>query len=284
MSCVTTTSNENTGSNGSSLSCPEFQVGANFDSASVDDRVRAFMQASANLGEVAATLKPAVMTACAGIAKDLGAQDTWSALGDSDDALGNSNGTGACDVARARAVAIMKGNVSANFALVVTRGACYPDFGAEASCEAGCKAQEQCDPGTVETRCDPAHLNVSCSGTCAAQSYCEGKVDVEATCEGSCEAECSGHCSGTCTDEGGHRTTDDANCHGKCSGHCSGSCNGRCKIDVEGGIQCGSNVTCTGGCTGTYSNPRCETEFTPPSCTIDETCLAASPSTSCRAS
>jgi len=32
-------------------------------------------------------------------------------------------------------------------------------------------------------------------------------------------------------------------------------------------------VTCTGGCTGSYTNPRCETEFNPPQCTIDETCF-----------
>jgi hypothetical protein len=272
-SCVST-SNESTGSNGSSLSCPEFEVGGNFDAnADVDAHVRAFMQASADLGKIAAALKPAVKTACIGVATDLGAPDSWTALGDSDDAIGNSGGTGACDVARARAQAIMQGNATANFALVVTRGACYPDFTAEASCEAGCKAQEQCDPGTVETRCDPAHLNVTCQGSCAAKAFCEGTTEVEATCEGSCEAECHGHCSATCTDEAGHRTDDDPSCHGKCNGHCSGTCTGRCQIDVEAGVQCGANVTCTGGCTGSYTNPRCQTEFTPPKCTIDETCF-----------
>jgi hypothetical protein len=272
-SCMTTT-NQDTGSSSSSLSCPEYEVGGNFDAdTDVDPRVRAFMQASADLGKVAASLRPAVKTACVGIATDLGAPDTWSALGDSDDAISNTSGSGACDAARARAVAILKGNVNANFALVVTRGACYPDFTAEVSCEAGCQSQEQCAPGTIETRCDPAYLNVSCQGTCAAQAYCEGKTDVVTTCEGACEAECTGHCSAECTDENGHRTTDDPSCHGKCSGHCSGTCSGRCKIDVDSGVQCGAGVTCTGGCTGSYTSPRCEKEFTPPECSIDESCF-----------
>jgi hypothetical protein len=63
------------------------------------------------------------------------------------------------------------------------------------------------------------------------------------------------------------------NCHGKCKGHCSGQCDGRCQIDVQGGISCGSNVTCTGTCSGSYTSPRCESEFTPPSCTIDAACF-----------
>jgi hypothetical protein len=167
----------------------------------------------------------------------------------------------------------MTANANANFALVVSRGACHPDFTAEANCEAGCSAQQKCDPGTVETRCDPAQLRVSCQGSCAAQAFCEGRIDAEADCEGRCEAECTGSCSGTCTDEHGHRTDADQNCHGKCSDHCSGKCNGRCKIEASAGVACGANVECKGGCSGTFTNPTCETEFTPPKCTLDESCF-----------
>jgi hypothetical protein len=272
--CVSTTSSEGTGSSGSDLSCPEYQVGSTIDSSTdVDVRVHAFMQASADLGGLSASLRAAVKTACIGVATDLGAQDSWSAHGDSDDAISNSGGTGACDVARAHAVAIMQGHVNANFALVVARGHCYPDFDAETKCEAGCQSQTKCTPGTVETRCTPGHLNMVCQDKCAEQSYCEGTIDVQTQCEGSCEAECAGSCSGSCTDEAGHRTDNDPSCHGKCKGHCSGTCNGRCQIDVSEGVQCGSSVTCTGTCLGSYTSPRCESEFSPPTCTIDEACF-----------
>ena len=271
--CIASTSGEGTGSTSSSLSCPEYQVGATFDSSTnVDASVLAFMQGAADLGSVSATLQAAVQTACAGVATDLGDQDTWSSL-DADDAISNSNGTGACDVARGHMVSIMKANVDANFALVVSRGACYPDFTSETNCEKQCQSQTTCDLGTCETRCSPAYLNVQCQGTCNEQSYCEGSVTTQTQCEGSCEAECTGSCTGTCTDESGHRTQDDPSCNGKCSGHCSGQCNGRCKIDVSAGVQCGSSVTCTGGCTGTYTSPRCQTEFSPPQCQIDQTCF-----------
>jgi hypothetical protein len=34
------------------------------------------------------------------------------------------------------------------------------------------------------------------------------------------------------------------------------------------------NVTCKGGCTVAYKEPRCETELTPPSCQVDVDCEA----------
>jgi hypothetical protein len=277
-SCVTTPG-DNTGSTQSGLGCPEFKPGAAIDpNLKIDARVRAFAQASADLTGVSAEFKTTVKTACVGIASDLGAQDTWSALGDSDDAISNSSGTGACDAARARIVAIMNAHPDANFALAIERGECHVDFDAEAQCEAACASQTKCDPGTVDTRCDPAQLSVVCDTNCSAQAFCEGRPEVEANCQGQCEAECTGQCTGSCTDETGRRTDDDASCHGKCKGHCSGACSGRCQIDVEGGIQCGANVSCKGGCTGHFTQPVCETECTPPKCTIDPSCFE-----SCRA-
>src|SRR5215469_10122350 len=89
-SCVTTP-NGDTGSTQSSLGCPEFQPGAALDpSLKIDPRVRAFAQASADLAGVAAELKTTIKAACVGIASDLGAQDSWSAMGDTDDAVSNS--------------------------------------------------------------------------------------------------------------------------------------------------------------------------------------------------
>jgi hypothetical protein len=230
------------------------------------------MDASGQLRSLAETVKPAVLTACAGIASDLHARDTWSSFGDADDAIANSHGTGACDAARGRIVDIMQANATANFALAITRGVCVPDFKTESNCEAVCEANEKCDPGTVETRCDPAQLSVMCTGSCSANAFCEGTPDVPANCQGACEAECTGSCSGTCTDESGHRTEGDPNCHGKCASHCNGVCKGRCKVDTDG-VQCGTNVFCKAGCTSSFTSPRCESEFTPPHCTIDEACF-----------
>ncbi len=272
VSCISSTSGLNEASQG----CPEFQVGGTVNaSADVDVRVRSFMQACSDLGGVAQTAKSAVMTACAGIATDLGAQDTWTAIGDRDDAISNASGTGACDAAKAKIQAIMSADAKAGFALVVSRPPCHPDFDAEASCEASCQAQQKCDPGTVETRCDPGKLSVLCQSNCSAQGCCEGTASAKANCEGSCEAECDGQCSGTCTDGSGHQTMNDPNCHGKCSAHCSGTCSGRCTIDATAGVQCGTNVTCEGGCSGTFTQPTCETVVNPPTCTIDATCLGS---------
>ena len=277
-SCISTTSGLGQATQG----CPEFDeagdAGANVSGANLNGEVRSFMEATMDLRSVVATVKPAVKAACAGIANDLGAPDTWTALGDADGSISNGNGTGACDAARQAIVAMMTAHQDADFALVISRGACAPDFQAEANCEAGCSAQQKCDPGTVETRCDPGQLSVVCDGNCSAQGECEGTADVDTNCEGQCEAECTGSCAGTCTDENGHRTDNDANCHGKCTAHCSGKCNGRCKIDSSDGVQCGASVYCKAGCTTTHTNPRCETEFTPPQCTIDASCFE-----SCRA-
>jgi hypothetical protein len=278
-SCIATPagSTGTAGTSSSALSCPEFQPGGTLDaSVKVDLRVRGFVQSSADLAGVAAALKTAVKEACVGIDNDLGVTDTWSSLGDagdSDDAISNTNGTGACDTARARIVAIMNGHSNANFALVISRGACFTDFAQEAQCESGCNAQQKCDPGTVETRCDPAQLSVVCDGNCSAQASCEGRVDAEANCDGQCEAECTGHCAGTCTDENGRMTKDDDNCHGKCKDHCIGKCNGRCQVEATNGISCGASVACKGGCSSTFSQPKCETECSPPKCMIDQTCF-----------
>jgi hypothetical protein len=277
-SCVAATSN--TGTSGSALGCSEFDPNKGLGAdVKVDTRVRAFVQSAVDLGGAAAALKGAVKTACVSIATDLGAMDTWTSIGDSDDAIDNGNKTGACDAARERIVSIMTAHPEANFALVLSRGECHTNFDEEASCETSCSSQQKCDPGTVETRCDPAELTVLCDGNCSAQATCEGRVDAVANCEGQCEAECTGHCSGRCDHEDGTRTDNDPNCHGKCNAHCSGTCNGHSTVDASQGIQCGANVSCKGGCTSQFTQAQCETECTPPKCTIDQSCFE-----SCRAS
>jgi hypothetical protein len=92
---------------------------------------------------------------------------------------------------------------------------------------------------------------------------------------GRCESECVGDCHGTCIGEDGSETTDNPNAKGKCESTCNGKCSGMCKVEATEGVACGANVRCTGGCTGTASDPVCTTTFTPPKCTVDEDCHAA---------
>jgi hypothetical protein len=267
-SCISTSSGLGQAAGG----CPEFHGDSIDANVNVDVKVKAFMQASADLTGIVEKTKSAVKTACINIDNDLGAKDTWTELGDVDDAIWNNQGTGACNAAQTSITTIMSGPEAANadFALIVSRGACHEDFQAEASCETSCSTQQVCDPGTVETRCEPGQLAVKCDDKCKTQSVCEGTVQVEA---------CHGSCSGTCIDEHGKKTDNDPNCRGKCTAGCSGTCTGDCTVQVDAGISCGTSVYCRGSCTTTYTDPVCETEFTPPSCTIDQTCLA-----SCRAS
>src|SRR3954462_13355895 len=79
--------------------CDEFQAGSQAVSTlSIDAKVKAFAQASAELKEIGTDIKGQVKVACINIAKDLGETDRWSS-NDADDALSNSGKTGACDVA-----------------------------------------------------------------------------------------------------------------------------------------------------------------------------------------
>src|SRR5262249_26337435 len=128
--------------------CPEFKAGVHFDqSLAVDPTVRGFMQGSAALLAIGDKMKPVVKAACANIALDLGASDSWSGLGDDDASIANENRTGACDVAAAKVAPIMESASNANFALIWTHGVCRPDFEEQKKCDTTCKTQDVCDSG-----------------------------------------------------------------------------------------------------------------------------------------
>ena len=98
---------------------------------------------------------------------------------------------------------------------------------------------------------------------------CEGKCDgIKTPREGI--AQCMGTCEGRCT-----QPHPKAMCHGKCSSKCEGKCRGECKIDANASVKCSAGVSCKGGCTGTVSQPKCETELTPPVCTGDTSCQSS---------
>jgi len=254
------------------IGCEEWTGKGEID-ARVDAQVRVYMEATRDISSASANLKVTVRDACAAVARDLGAEDTWSKLGDGDDAISNSGRTGACDVASAKIDAVMTAHASANFAIVETPGKCYRDFEAQVACESQCKAEATCQSGTCETRCEPAQLSVKCSGKCKASATCEGTASIEANCMGVCQSTCVGECKGTCTKADGSTTENDPNCNGKCSSSCNGKCRGVCKVEAEAGIECGAEVRCTGGCEGEYTEPKCVTTFTPPKCSVNQTCL-----------
>ena len=247
------------------------------DDLAVSDTVRTFMQASADLTGLGEEIGQEVLAACAGIAVDLGAEDTWSDADGLDVAISNPERTGACDAATDRIVEVLAEarEVNAEVALLVTRGECHVDFEAQAACDQACADSAECEPGTVETRCEPGELSVECHASCEADATCVGTAEVAANCMGQCEAECVGECQGSCIAADGTVTENDPNCVGKCTSTCNGECRGRCKIEAEGGIECGAEVACEGGCTGSYSDPVCTSEYTEPECQVDPDCHAA---------
>lgn len=268
--------------------CDEFVPGESLPATLVlEPEVERFVQASADLGAAAAEVRAGAFTACANIARDLGADDTWSALADSEeatsttgggaDALSNDAGTGACDAAAQRMEDVLAGagEVEAQVALLVSKGECHFDFGAQVECDAECSLGEQCTAGTVETRCEPGDLSVVCDAACEADAFCVGRPEQPANCMGQCESTCQGECRGSCMAPDGSITENDPNCNGKCAASCNGTCRGMCKIDAPEGIECGGSVRCSGGCSGSYSDPVCVSEFSPPQCEFDAACHAA---------
>jgi hypothetical protein len=286
--------------------CDEFQAGGQaVATLEIDAKVKAFAQATAELRDLGNGIKADVKLACINIAKDLGETDRWSG-DDADDALSNSGKTGACDVAASKIDAIMTASIQAGatFGLEQSGGQCTVAADAQASCETACKTDVTCTEPTVEVRCPPVELSVQCDTECKAEAVCQGHVDLEANCTGKCEAECAGTCSGelrgkteggcmgmcfgkcdgvatpsggmaACTGTCEGRCTQPhpaAMCHGKCSSSCKGKCKGECKLDAMANVNCGASVSCKGGCTGTATQPKCETELTPPVCTGDTSC------------
>jgi hypothetical protein len=289
--------------------CDEFALGGTaVAQLNMNAKVKAFVQASSELKVVGDGIKADVKLACINIAKDLGETDRWSD-DDSDGATSNGEKTGACDVVATKIDAIMTAGAQAgaNFALEISGGECSVDVDVQVGCEAACRTDATCTEPSVEVRCAPAELTGQCSAECKAEAICQGRVDVAANCMGKCESDCvgscagelrgtteggcSGMCEGKCdgiaTPAGGTASCTGtcegkcalpapaANCHGKCAARCNGTCKGECKLAAGAPVNCGASVDCKGGCTATYTAPKCETELTPPVCTGDTNCQAS---------
>jgi hypothetical protein len=251
--------------------CAELHSGGDLQQLDVHPKVRQLMVASVDLKGIITQLEKDVFQACASVATDLGAADSWSGL-EGSRAISSSAGTGACDQAAAKIEQVLASAGTIELAIAVSRAQCKTSFEEQKQCDQQCSTTESCDPGTVETRCEPGALSVVCQGSCSAQATCVGTPEQPANCMGKCQSECVGQCQGSCIDAKGKKSENNPNCVGKCASSCNGTCRGLCKIEKADGLECGANVSCTGGCTASYSDPVCTTEFKPPECSLDTDC------------
>lgn len=243
------------------------------DRNEVDAKVKVFVDAAENFDHLAGEVKGDIKTACANVATDLGATDTWGNIEKPDEAIWNDDGTGACNAAAKRIQEIMDANPNANFALLVTRGQCHQDLDMFEECSNGCDTNHSCEPGDVTTRCEPGDMSMICSAECTATSFCEGTPEHSCNCVGRCEANCVGQCDGQCIHADGSMTENDPNCNGKCSSSCHGACEGACQ--EEQNVTCGAEVRCRGECTTEFSDPVCESFVGPPDCSDNKECHEA---------
>jgi hypothetical protein len=240
--------------------CPEFDQGESaVANLSIDGDTKAFVTASLHLAAIAAHAESEVLAACKAIDSDLHVTDTWSAT-KGDGGSTDAETAEACKQAANKIKTVIESNATAGCALVVSRGYCFVDEKAQASCESMCTGMTTCTPGDITTLCSPAELTGECDGTCKAGAACEGETTAEAQCLGACEADCTGKCDGNAC-EGRH-----------CAGTCEGTCTGQCMLAASSQINCGAKVDCRGGCSVAYKSPKCETTVTPPSCKVSKTC------------
>ncbi len=238
-------------------------MNANFGlEGELEGKVKAALAAGANLQAIAADVEAEVVTACSGLAKDLGASD--------DDLKPKEDGPGkkaeaACNFA-SKLIGEFKAKAKGKVVVDVKPPKCEASLDASVDCAAKCDATVK--PGEVKATCEGGEI----SGQCDAK--CEGKCTVEAgaTCEGSCSGECkgecnaeiSGKCDGTCDGK-----CDGKNANGKCAGTCEGKCKGKADAQCNGTCKGSCSASCEmqakGECKGTCSG-KCSVEMKAPKC------------------
>ena len=270
------------------LCCKQFVVGADLSGADfklkdavVNGEFKAFAQAGADLGAVAAGSLSDVSVACESIARDVGA--SADDINKADATVGASaKMTAWCNLA----AATIKANFSASGKFKATAKAefvppkCTASVSAQAKCEGSCTVDAKCSANAMVT-CEGGKLpTVECSGKCAAtvdvpSVSCTGSCSGECTgsCTGSVDAQidCEGKCDGTCTVDGKAGSASGVQADGTCKGKCDGTCT------ATGGVMAKCEGTCGGSCKGTCEatsgsakfecNGKCDvTAGTPPKC------------------
>ena len=236
-----------------SLCCSEFTPGADLAAVTwgldgdAELRYGAFMQSVADFTGAATAMVSDVANACQAIAVDLGASP-GEVTATKPDARANEW----CKIAVAKI-----GAAGANLRISFQPPSCSVNANVQASCEAKCSANVECEitPGEIIARCDPGKLSGKCDAQCTGS--CEGSANLAVACEGSCQGTCEGQCMGNCATTGAG-----GDCRGACDGTCKGECRGSCKIDASANVEC--NAECTGGCSVEVTAPKCKAELKPP--------------------
>lgn len=227
-------------------------------------RVRAGVQASLELRNLAATVDAKLVTACGGLARDLGAGGNFK------------TGEEACKAA-SKAMADIKAKMGGNLkiSLAVQPPHCRASIDAMADCVAECDASVE--PGSVEVTCEKGKLSGTCEAECTGRCDLSAAAKCEGTCQGSCNASFTGSCGGECSGKCDGQAMQGGSCAGRCEGTCSanaeGSCGGQCSGSCEMSASGQCSGTCTGECSVEMKAPSCEGEITPPKASAE--CNAA---------
>ena len=251
-------------------SCPDmskpeeidkFDFQANFKlQAPVAAKIKAGVGAAVEMKALADKIDAQLLTACGGLAKDLG------------DANAYKSGADACKAA-AKLVGDAKAKLGANASLKLdmTEPHCGLDVGVYGDCAASCDATVK--PGSAQVECEGGKM----SGTCGAQ--CSGDCDMTAAaacsgeCSGTCDADISGACDANCDGKCDGKASKGASCSGKCEGKCSGNVKGSCKGKCGGSCHMSAAASCSGSCTGSCSAkmeaPKCNGSVKPPQMSAD---------------
>lgn len=252
---------------------PEAIASASFGlKGELEGKVKAGLQASANLQNLAVEVEGEVAAACANLAMDLGAseEDTKPA----EDGPGKK-AEAACQAA-VKVLGEVKAKASGSLKVDVVPPKCSASMDAMAECAGSCDASVS--PGSAEVQCEGGEISGQCGGKCEGECTVEAGAECSGSCSGTCSGSCSagfsgkcggkcdGKCDGKATKAGGETcagTCDgkcDAQAEGKCGGECGGSCDAACTAKTGG--EC--KGTCSGSCDVKMEAPKCSGEIKPP--------------------
>ncbi|MCA9710492.1 MAG: hypothetical protein KDK70_31920 [Myxococcales bacterium] len=223
--------------------------------AAVGGSLKAGVGAAVRIKGFAAMLDAKLVTACGGLAKDLGKPGTFA------------SGKEACDAAMsAMAEVKAKLGASAKLTLAVQPPSCHASLDAMADCVAECDASVE--PGSVTVQCEKGKLSGTCEAECSGRCDLSAAAQCKGTCEGSCSAKFSGTCGGSCNGKCDGKAMKGGSCAGKCEGSCSALAEGTCGGQCEGSCHLAAAAKCEGTCTGECSvemkAPTCEGDIEPP--------------------
>ncbi|HEX7664411.1 MAG TPA: hypothetical protein VF407_07875, partial [Polyangiaceae bacterium] len=217
-------------------------------------KLKAGVEAAADIQAFSAKLDADLKDACGGLAKDLG------------DTTDYKTGQDACK----GAVKIM-GDVKAKLGgsvkigLDVVPPRCEADMSVMTDCAGSCDASVK--GGSAKVECEPGKLSGSCDAQCSGTCDMKASAKCDGTCEGSCDATFKGTCGGTCNgkcDGKSVKGTCNGNCEGSCDASAKGSCGGKCSGSCELKAAAKCDGTCTGSCSAEMKAPKCTGEVKPP--------------------